>query len=270
MKKRILAVALAATMALTSAISAMAASLADVAATGFWAAHSEGVEVTEEEVTITFKSTTDAAATDNWNAPMYVLYSADEAFAGGVVSETAGYVEYFVMRADIYGWAGAGIPNADYVGGNTATTMAECVTTTAPADWAAWLAANQAGIDCTVTAKLDGSNAVVTMTVGEAVSTATIPVDTTKTVYITLSGEKCTLTDITVVEDAPEADAPSTDAPSTDAPSTDAPEADAPATDAPSTDAPATSTGDVATAAMIVAMVGAAAAVVVLKKRVTE
>lgn len=206
MKKKIFALALAAVMLVSGAMTAMAAT--EVDCSGWWIAHSEGYEVTAEGVTLEFKSTTYADATANWNTPIYVIYSADEAFAGGAAVSTApGYAEYFVMRSDLYGWSGAAI-DASLTGKNTNDAeYANLITKEGvPADdaaWATWLTANKAGVDCKVTAKLDGSNAVVTIENNGVKSTAKIPVDTSKKVYVSLGGELCKLTNIKTVEDAP-------------------------------------------------------------------
>ncbi len=203
MKKKLFAVALAAVMVVSSAVSAMAESIADVNASGWWVAHSKGVEITEAGVEISYKSTTDATATANWNAPIYVVYSADAAFApadGAMTCNTAaGYAEYWVMRADNYGWAGAGLG-----AGNTASaTDLETLgvgfeNNAADKDWTNWVAENQAGVNGKVTAKKTAADKVeVTFDHNGVKSTCTIPVPADKTIYVSLSGELCTLTNIT-------------------------------------------------------------------------
>ena len=197
MKKKLLAaVLLAATMILTNVSSVFAAETVDC--TGWWAAHSSSVEVTETGVKVTLHSVTYANAEKNWNSPIVVLYSADEAFAGGAgISDTAGYYEYYVVRSDAYGWTSA---NTTPASTNT-NDHPEIFTERDDAEgaWDNFLANNKAGVDVTVTAKLDGSNALITVENNGVKSTSSIPVDTSKTVYISLGGELCTLTNITAV-----------------------------------------------------------------------
>ena len=251
MKKKFLAVVMAATMTLASAFTAFAAP-ADVDCTGWWAAHSEAIEVTTDGVKATFKSTTYADATLNWDSPIYVLYSADDAFAGGAgISDTAGYAEYFVMRSDLYGWSGAAIDASLATKNTNDAEYADLIVKEGvPADdaaWTAWLEANKAGVDVTVTAKLDGNNAVITIENNGVKSTATIPVDTSKKVYISLGGELCKLTNINVEPLTPAGNG--------------AGDGDGDGNGGN------VQTGDVATVLPVVLLAGAAVAVVVLKKR---
>ena len=170
----------------------------EIDCTGWWAAHSSAKEVTADGFELTFKSKTYDTATANWNTPVYVVYTADEAFAGGAgIKNTAGYAEYFVMRSDNYGWAGdfntAGA--ADLEAKKGITVVSEGV----PADdaaWATWLEGNKAGVDCKLSAKLDGENAVVTLENNGIKTTATIKVEAGKTIYVSVSGELCKITDL--------------------------------------------------------------------------
>ena len=156
--------------------------------TTWWINHSASILLEDgATTTITFKNTT--TGTSNWNSGIYVIYTADEAFAGGSgISDLSGYTEYYVCRSDVYGWDGAGVISA-----------ATLTTDAAPADddeWAEWLAAMQAGQDCTITATLDGSTLTVVFAAGTAQTTATITVDADSPVYLSLTGELCELTDI--------------------------------------------------------------------------
>ena len=94
---------------------------------------------------------------------------------------------------------------------------------------------------------------------------AAVEVDQTSTV---IEGEAADApTTDAPATDAPATDAPTTDAPATDAPATDAPATDAPATEAPTTEAPAGGCGGIAIAAQLVALICAAAAVLIIKKK---
>lgn len=163
----------------------------EVDCSGWWVAHSSGVEVTKEGVKLTFKNTTYDSATANWNGPIYVLYTGNEPLVNG-----DGYVEYAVMRGDLYGWT----PTCNTAETDKWTAAGHTFTANGAdfdeAGWAEWLKGLKAGQNCTVTAKLVDGGVQVKMTVGKAVSTATYKVDTTKPVYISLGGELCKLTNI--------------------------------------------------------------------------
>lgn len=188
--KKIMVILLAAALVFACAVSASAAGLADLDCTGWWTAHSEGVEITETGVTITFTNTTYADAVNNWNGPLYVLYTGDEAKVNG-----AGYVEYWVQRTDNFGWAGA-LNTNDLIALQAAGISYSCVCS----DWAGFLSALKAGTACTVTAIRKGDTVTVNMSVAGAVSTLTIPVTAGKPAYISLTGELTKLTNIQVQE----------------------------------------------------------------------
>ncbi len=203
MRKKLLTVAMVATMAISSVLSAFAA--ADIDCTGWWVAHTEGFEVTADGVEVNFKGTTYDTATFNHDTPVVVVYAGDEAKVNG-----NGYLEYAVVRSDNYAWApdnvngvtgaantGAGLDNWTAAGYKIESTGAP----TDDAGWATWLEANKAGADCTVKATKDNDKVTLVVTNSGITSTTTIPVDATKTIYISLSGELCKVTDIKVAGD---------------------------------------------------------------------
>lgn len=210
--KKILALAIAVMMICVCAISVSAAqtTLPDSDGTAWWVNHTEGVEVTEEGVEITFTNTTYADATANWNGPLFVAYTGSEAKVGG-----ADYVEYWVTRGDIWGWG-----NAAYYGVtgdltpdvNNATAVANMAavgitfTTNLDESWGSWdqyLTALKAGAEGKITAKLVDGKLEATMTIAGATSTVVLPVDTTKPVYISLFAELAKLTNIVVTTNEP-------------------------------------------------------------------
>lgn len=190
--KKMLAILLAVSMIMGLAISA-SADTATLDCTGWWTAHTDGVEVTTDGVTVTFDSTTYESATANWNGPIYILYSGDEAKVNG-----AGYTEYWVHRLDNYGWAGewASWKNTNEHVADLNALGVTLSSVCADGCWDNFLANLQAGISVTVNAKLVDGNAVVQM-IGNGVDyTVSVPVDTSKPVYLSLSGEMCTLSNI--------------------------------------------------------------------------
>ena len=197
--KKVLAATLAGTMVMASVSTAFAAtSMDDVTSTGFWEGHTSSIEVADgSTVTITFTQTSDSDSADNWDSVLYDVYTANEAYDS--TGDTAhnnidGYTEYWVCRADVYGWIG------DYNSADTETLSSEAGITftidSAPEDWATWLEGCVAGQSSTVVASLSGSSLTVVYTVGDAQSTSVITVDSSKPVYIGLTGEKTTITNI--------------------------------------------------------------------------
>lgn len=222
MKKKIFAVAMATTMVLSSAMTAAAE---DVDCSGWWVAHSKSYEIDADGLTLNFNAKSYADAANNWNSPIYVVYTAEAPFEGGAaVSTAAGYVEKFVMRADNYGWIGdnntgatlQGLLDAGFTVGEASGVPAD------DAGWAAWLEGCKAGTTGTLKATKGDGNVNVVFTVNGLTSNITIPVDTSKAVYVSLTGELCAISNITEVQ--ADAEEPSS-SPDTDAPEVDGPEA---------------------------------------------
>ena len=215
----------------------------DITCGGFLSAHTTGIEVTETGIGVTFKNISDADATSNWNTPVFVIYTGDEPVVKGT-----GYTEYGIMRSDNYGLQGEH---------KTGTTKWE--SNNVPAndeEWATWLDANKAGADYKVSAIRKENTVFMKISAGNIVVYGAVPVAEGKTAYLSLSGEKCKLTEISdvagyesfeipagladVAPDKTEPDNPGTDNPGTDEPGTDKPGTDNPGTDKPGTDNPGT------------------------------
>jgi len=280
MKKKLLTLAMAAVMTVSSAFAAFAE---DVDCTGWWVAHSAGVEVTTDGVEVTFTNTTYESATANWNGPIWVLYSADEAFAGsGTCNTAAGYNEYWVMRGDNYGWGNNAYYNtqqetdpntgAYVINTNTPNALADAgITWTADADatWDNFVTDLKSGIECKATAKLVGNTAEVTFSVAGVDTKIVLPVDTSKKTYLSIGGELTKITNLTSKSMAPAGggDDATTAGNANDA--TTAGNAND-ATTAGTTGTATPNTGDATMVGLLLA-VAAVSAVVVLKKRtVTE
>lgn len=223
--KKLLAILLAVAMIMGLALTASAkeTALPDLDCPGWWSAHTEGIEVTAEGVTVTFTNTTYATAPDvddlgnpaNWFGPLWVLYTGDEAKVGG-----AGYNEYWVHRGDNYGWCVASFYyGADLNRWSDAAALAEKGISFTDAfaegfDWANYLPTLKAGTEVKITAKLEGTNALITTECAGVTNNATLPVDTSKPVYLSLTGQDTTLTNIKVTTPDPvvEPEVPSTPA----------------------------------------------------------
>lgn len=153
---------------------------------GWWQAHTAGMEITEEPQTYTFHSKTYAGKMDNWNTPVFVVFSSED----GLVKEAgaAGYTEYGVIRSDHYHW-GDSISETSvvYPAGFDADW---------DASWAAWQAANRAGVDCAVTTQLYNGYAVVGVSNNGITTTYAIKVNPAVKNYLSLTGELCTLSNL--------------------------------------------------------------------------
>lgn len=185
-------------------VSAAETTLPDSDGTAWWVNHTEGVEVTAEGITVTCTNTTYETAVENWNGPLWVLYTGDEAKVNG-----AGYVEYWVQRGDNYGWCVVGqYYNVDLNRWSDAAALAEkgIYVTDAFADgfdWANFQTALKAGAEVKITAKLEGSNVIITTEVAGVTNTTTLPVDTSKPVYLSLFADQAKLTNIKVTTPDP-------------------------------------------------------------------
>lgn len=208
MRKRILAIALATTMALSTAVIAVP-SYKNVAVAqaaeeetgaqtfdGWWTAHTYGDEITETEKTVNFKAITDndPTAINNWDTPSFVIYYGDKnevQIPDTYVVE--GYDEVAVIRSDLWSWsAGGDITNPEgYAGTNELTFTTE----NAPADWAAWLSANKKGVDVSYTTQIKDGVVTVKVTNNGITGIATFKYDESKgkKLYISVTGEKCTI-----------------------------------------------------------------------------
>ncbi len=210
----------------------------------FWTAWTLGTEVTESGTAVTFKNTTNASATDNWNTPGIVAYSASEPKVN-----SDGYKEYVYIRADNWAWNPAGDKES-----SSWTSSGYSMTNNMDSsfDWGTWLAANKAGTDCKVQAIKTDGKIVIETTVAGLTTVTTFPVADGEKVYISLTGEQCKLTNIKTaaytgiagVTANPSASA--TPAPSADPSASPDPAAtaDPGSTEAPGTTDPGTNPGD--------------------------
>ncbi len=154
---------------------------------GWWTNHSYGDEITDTSKTVSFKAKTYSTGNSNWNTPVFVLFYGDENKVNG-----AGYDEVGVIRSDLYGWFGG---KADT---QTVFTLDQAWNTggitfdrgTEP-DWATWLQANKDGVDVSYTTEIKDGKAIVTVENDGAKSTTTFDVDSSRKLYIAVSGELC-------------------------------------------------------------------------------
>ncbi|MDE7222814.1 MAG: hypothetical protein K2O34_03400, partial [Acetatifactor sp.] len=142
---------------------------------GFRSTHTNGFEITPEVFTYAFHSTTNSNALNNWDTPVFVVFHSEDSKVNG-----GGYKEYAVLRSDNFALDGG-------VAIKTSEAFPEGF------DWAAWQAANRAGVDCAVTTQLYNGYALIGVTNNGITTTYVVPVDSSVKNYVSLSGENCVL-----------------------------------------------------------------------------
>lgn len=189
--KKTLALALAVIMICVCALTVSAAetTLPDVTFGGWWTAHSQGVQITEEGFTMTFTADTEDGAALNYCVPTLVIHAGSADAVGA---------EYWGQRADAWGWLyGENVgDHADALhakGYSWNFTFEESF-----GSWENFQATTEAGTQATVTAKLEGSNVQLTYKLAGVINEVTIPVDVANPVYLCITGERCAVSNIVV------------------------------------------------------------------------
>ncbi len=151
---------------------------------GWWTAHSDGIEITNTPITITFDSVSYPEAKESWHAPLVVLYSSFDKLVNGVL-----YREYGVVRCDNYAWTSAAY-SLDVDAKQTGEWKS----------WASWLEANKAGVSCSVTVVRHADTVSITLKNHGSVVEAkmVIGIDDTLPVCLALSGELCYISNIRI------------------------------------------------------------------------
>ena len=278
MRKKIFAVALAAVMTVTSAMSAFAETKAELTSSDPFV--NTGDEKLEGDFDITYTFHTASTLAANWDTFAIEFYS--DAVETGSTGKG-----FLTLRADAYGWWAEGWL-ADSVEGQTDVNANW---TGNDAGWDTWMT-DVADADVTINAKRAGEVISVEYAIKGTNGSSYNFTNSIENVggfgdyvyaHLTMAqtaGVEVSLTNIKFTNngaagnDTPAADDDQKPADGNDTPATN----DKPATDAPATNAPAgngnaggASTGDVAPYAVAVLAVAAAAVVVVLqKKKVTE
>lgn len=233
MKKKLLTLAMAAAMAISTALTSFAATEESVTLTGF--ASGTSAEILEGDFDVTYTFNDKSTGTDNW----------DNAIVEFWVDGAASHVD---VRLDRFGWLNA---HADKTAEITWTDSNDPATL----DWATWANKMRAGEDVTINVVRKGNTFTITTSsagytfVGEVTSADYEG----KKVGIRLTGEEAELTNIKFKVNTKKDDAANGDAEDNNN------DANAGTT--------TPTTGDVATALPVALLVAAAVAVVAMKKR---
>ncbi len=179
---------------------ALGATVESLNCSSWWTTFTNGVEITEAGVDISFTNTSGETVRERWNGPTLVMYSGRDAKIGCL-----GYAEYWVQRCDNWGW-GTGV-----AAGNDSATFAESgvtyntvFTNSFPGyDNNAFVNQLKAGVDCTVSAWKSDSDptdklqeVTYVYSVCGVVNTVTLSVPAGLPVYISLTGDVTTLSNI--------------------------------------------------------------------------
>lgn len=213
MRKKLLTLALSATMIIANVVTSFAATKDLDCTGGWWTAHSEGYEVDADGLTVTFHAKSVDTITGNWNGPSLVFYGADEKFTGewtpnadtGVmINNTAvGYTEYVVVRTDMMAVCDVssyyGVTK-DSFAADFGTTIGGSFERTKEPDWANWQTNLKAGVECTVNATRNGNVITVVYNLGDLTSTTVFTVDAADTVYMSVQGDGCYITGLPYTE----------------------------------------------------------------------
>lgn len=199
-----------------------------VVCTTLGAVKSQGLTVSTEPTTWTFTSTSNAEALNNWET------AAVDVTSGSGWELTIRSDSFAVSNANNWGTAGE-----EAFGGKSY-----------PSDWASWLAANQTGVSCKVTAQTiagsDSNYIIVGFSNNGVTNIYIVPTEASSdSVQVYLTGENCVLTDLqtstahidlsaaaaSVGTKDPEPSEPETTEPDTSVPETTEPETSEPGTE---------------------------------------
>lgn len=265
MKKKLLTVALAATMAISSVFSAFAETASSLDNTAGWADPSNaGYESLTGDFDVTYKFKIDTVGTDNWNN-----------FVVELRTGSADNYDYLDIRADAFAFTNGPTFGATFDNPTTSKLVANWVTPEGH-DWAAWLAACPgATVEVNLVRTGDAFKYKATFSTG-TVFTADFSfdgVDVPDAIDLTFFGDKASFSNITFTNNKAAAPSEDTTTATPDENATTATPGEDTTTVAPSNgnNGKAPETGDVAPVAVLALLaVGASVAVFASKKKVTE
>ncbi len=192
--KKIIAIALATMMLLGCAVFASAAetTLPDQTFAGWWTAFSQGIPVTEEGFTLTFDVKSENA-TANYHSPTMIVHAGSAEAIG---------TEYWAQRGDAWGWL-----YGENVGDHAAALQEKGYVWeflfAEGFNWDNFVPTLVAGTPATVTAKLEGTNVLLTYELCGVTNKVTIPVDAANPIFLTITGENTSISNVKVVTPDP-------------------------------------------------------------------
>lgn len=147
----------------------------------------EGIPVTEE-MTLTFHSQSLPTARLIWHCPFISLYTSEDGSVDG-----AGYREFLLLRMDGENWeSDSHAENVVFID-HTRTFQG----------WNVWKETNKQGMDCTVRVRREGNRVMMeTENLGIAIYSTTTIKDDVSNMYVALTGDQCTLTNIRITQES--------------------------------------------------------------------
>jgi len=162
-----------------SYIDAPTGDLPNIQCDGYRSATTDGILV-KDKVTVTFHTMSLPTARLVWHCPYFSIFSSDNGKVNG---------EYGLLRLDGENW------DSDDFGSNKITVNKTEQFTT----WDDWKTINKEGFDCSITIERSGDKVTLTTSnKGIEIVNVTTMKDSSKEVYISLTGDQCAITNIKI------------------------------------------------------------------------
>ena len=166
-----------------SYIDAPTGDLPNIQCDGYRSATTDGILV-KDKVTVTFHTMSLPTARLVWHCPYFSIFSSDNGKVNG-----PDFREYGLLRLDGENW------DSDDFGSNKITVNKTEQFTT----WDDWKTINKEGFDCSITIERSGDKVTLTTSnKGIEIVNVTTMKDSSKEVYISLTGDQCAITNIKI------------------------------------------------------------------------
>jgi len=149
-----------------------------------WRSHmTKGIPVTDS-MKLTFHARSLPTARLIWHCPFISLFTSEDGSADG-----AGFREFLLLRLDGENWDSDDHAENDVRIDHTRDFPG----------WNAWKETNKNGMDCTVNIRRDGNRITMeTNNLGITIDSTTTIMDQVREIYVGLTGDQCTLTNIRI------------------------------------------------------------------------
>lgn len=152
---------------------------------------SKGILLTEYPIFITYKNVSMEDADKNWDTPSVILYASDD----GTIdreNKSKNYKEFCLTRSDAYG-----------IKTDAKEYQYDSYRTSPWTSWEEWLEINKKGMPHNIMAVRCNQYVMIRMESGGAVVTSrtVLPKDAGENIYLTITGEKCSMSDFSIIYD---------------------------------------------------------------------
>ena len=158
--------------------------------TDWWSEKTDGVRVSDHPLTVSYTTKTNRDAGMNWDSPSVIVFDSSDGRVGreSTAPGVNDYHEFAVIRSDAYAWK-TEARALRYENSHEENWS----------DWEDWMAANKTGTRATVTAVRYEDHVLVELENNGQKVKATIALpDNCGQVYISLTGEHCTISEINI------------------------------------------------------------------------